>query len=138
LLGLKTVTFASRIKSLGIVHPTRSINDDFRSHPNLPLCPPSGLTDSCDFPDSEADGNKAPGVAGSKLPGGELPLSVALIADGGFRPVAVLPPVFASCSLAVGFLPVAETAVTTGVTRAQLVSATPNCHGTFPGTLRDV
>jgi hypothetical protein len=25
LLGLKTVTFASRIKSLGIVHPTRSI-----------------------------------------------------------------------------------------------------------------
>jgi hypothetical protein len=25
LLGLKTVTFASRIKSLGIVHPSRSI-----------------------------------------------------------------------------------------------------------------
>jgi hypothetical protein len=37
------------------------------------FAPPSGLTDSCDFPDSEADEDKAPGVAGSKFPGSELP-----------------------------------------------------------------
>jgi hypothetical protein len=110
----------------------------FSQSPQLTSSPPKWFDRFVRFPRFRGGWRQSAWGGRKQVTGWCVALSVALMADGSFRPMAVLPPVFGSCSLAVGFLAVAETAVTTGVTRAQLVSATPNCHGTFPGTLRDV